>query len=104
MGAEPSALWHWALAFFIPLLALLPATLAMGATLPAMERLLRRNDTHPLGSVYAANTAGAMTGLLLAVFFFSAESGAARHQSGVCSSQCDLRFTGVANLGRTLPS
>jgi len=70
MGAEPSALWHWALAFFIPLFALLPATLAMGATLPAMERLLRRNNTHPLGSVYAANTAGAMTGLLLAVFFF----------------------------------
>ena len=70
IGAEPSALWHWALAFFIPLLALLPATLAMGATLPAMERLLRRNHTHPLGSVYAANTAGAMMGLLLAVFFF----------------------------------
>jgi spermidine synthase len=69
MGAEPSALWHWALAFFIPLFALLPATVAMGATLPAMERLLRRNDTHPLGSVYAANTAGAMAGLLMAVFF-----------------------------------
>jgi len=69
MGAEPSALWHWTLAFFIPLFALLPATVAMGATLPAMERLLRRNDTHPLGSVYAANTAGAMAGLLLAVFF-----------------------------------
>ncbi|WP_350295766.1 fused MFS/spermidine synthase [Limnohabitans sp. Rim8] len=70
IGAEPSALWHWALAFFIPLLALLPATLAMGATLPAMERLLRREHSQPLGSVYAANTAGAMAGLLLAVFFF----------------------------------
>ena len=70
MGAEPSAAWHWALAFFVPLLALLPATLAMGATLPAMERLLRRGFSQPLGSVYAANTAGAMTGLLLAVFYF----------------------------------
>ncbi len=70
IGAEPSAVWHWALAFFIPLLALLPATLAMGATLPAMERLLRREHNQPLGSVYAANTAGAMAGLLLAVFFF----------------------------------
>ena len=70
IGAEPSALWHWALAFFIPLFALLPATLAMGATLPAMERLLRRENSQPLGSVYAANTAGAMAGLLLAVFFF----------------------------------
>ncbi|MBJ7468437.1 MAG: spermidine synthase, partial [Rhodoferax sp.] len=70
IGAEPSPLWHWALAFFVPLFALLPATLAMGATLPAMERLLRREHSQPLGSVYAANTAGAMAGLLLAVFFF----------------------------------
>jgi len=70
IGAEPSAVWHWALAFFIPLIALLPATLAMGATLPAMERLLRRGDSQALGNVYAANTAGAMAGLLFAVFFF----------------------------------
>ncbi len=70
IGAEPSASWHWALAFFVPLLFLFPATLAMGATLPAMERLLRQGTTQPLGLVYAANTAGAMAGLLLAVFFF----------------------------------
>lgn len=70
IGAEPSAGWHWALAFFIPLLTLFPATLALGATLPAMERLLRRGNAQPLGLVYAANTAGAMAGLLLAVFFF----------------------------------
>jgi len=70
IGAEPSASWHWALAFFVPLLVLLPATLAMGATLPAMERLLRRGDDQPLGWLYAANTAGAMVGLLCAVFFF----------------------------------
>jgi len=70
IGAEPSAVWHWALAFFIPLVALLPATLAMGATLPAMERLLRQNQPQALGSLYAANTAGAMAGLLLGVFYF----------------------------------
>ena len=70
IGAEPSTSWHWALAFFIPLLVLLPATLAMGATLPAMERLLRRDEDQPLGWLYAANTAGAMVGLLFAVFFF----------------------------------
>ena len=70
MGAEPSAFWHWALAFFVPLLVLLPATLAMGATLPAMERLLRKGADQPLGGLYAANTAGAMLGLLFAVFFF----------------------------------
>jgi len=70
IGAEPSAGRHWALAFFVPLLVLLPATLAMGATLPAMERLLRRGDDQPLGWLYAANTAGAMVGLLFSVFFF----------------------------------
>lgn len=70
MGAEPSASWHWALAFFVPLLVLFPATLAMGATLPAMERLLRRGNDQPLGWLYAANTLGAMAGLLFAVFSF----------------------------------
>jgi spermidine synthase len=75
IGAEPSAVWHWALAFFIPLIALLPATVAMGATLPAMERLLRRGQTQALGSLYAANTAGAMSGLLLAVFYFVPQMG-----------------------------
>jgi spermidine synthase len=75
IGAEPSAVWHWALAFFIPLVALLPATLAMGATLPAMERLLRPGQTQALGSLYAANTAGAMAGLLLAVFYFVPQLG-----------------------------
>ena len=70
IGAEPSALWHWTLAFFIPLFVLLPATLAMGATLPAVERLLRQGSHEPLGRVYAANTAGAMAGLLVAVFWF----------------------------------
>jgi spermidine synthase len=70
IGAEPSALWHWTLAFFVPLIFLLPATLAMGATLPAMERQLRQQQDQPLELVYAANTAGAMAGLLLAVFFF----------------------------------
>jgi len=70
IGAEPSAVWHWTLAFFIPFIALLPATLAMGATLPAMERLLRRSQTQVLGSLYAANTLGAVAGLLLGVFYF----------------------------------
>jgi len=70
IGPEPSVSWHWALAFFVPLLVLLPATLAMGATLPAMERLLRRDDDQPLGWLYSANTAGAMVGLLFTVFYF----------------------------------
>ena len=70
IGAEPSTGWHWSVAFFVPFTALLPATVAMGATLPAMERLLRRHCGQSLGMIYAANTAGAMVGLLLAIFFF----------------------------------
>ena len=70
IGAEPSAAWHWSTAFFVPFILLLPATVAMGATLPAMERLLRNRDGQPLGMLYATNTAGAVVGLLLAVFYF----------------------------------
>src|SRR5689334_8687322 len=36
IGVEPSALRHWSIAFALPLLTILPATAAMGATLPAM--------------------------------------------------------------------
>ena len=40
IGAQPSPAWHWAVAFCGTFLLLLPATAAMGATLPAMERVL----------------------------------------------------------------
>ena len=39
-GAQPSAAWQWSVAFVGTFLLLLPATAAMGATLPAMERVL----------------------------------------------------------------
>src|SRR5436190_7025158 len=38
IGLDPSPFRHWLVAFVFPLLALLPATAAMGATFPAMER------------------------------------------------------------------
>ncbi|MBC7379956.1 MAG: fused MFS/spermidine synthase, partial [Burkholderiaceae bacterium] len=68
IGEQPSALWHWAVAFAVPMVMLAPATLAMGATLPAVDRQLRLSEGARLGSLYAANTAGAMLGVLLAVF------------------------------------
>jgi len=40
IGLDPSPLRHWLIAFMLPSLALLPATAAMGATLPAMERFV----------------------------------------------------------------
>lgn len=39
-GVAPSPLWQWTLGFCTTFLLFLPATAAMGATLPAMERLV----------------------------------------------------------------
>ncbi len=70
MGIDPSPLRHWLVAFAVPFFALLPATAAMGATLPAMERLCARlrGSGRTVGGLYAVNTAGAVTGTLTATF------------------------------------
>ena len=70
IGLAPSALKHWSIAFAIPALALLPATMAMGATFPAMEKFLSviAPKDESIGSVYAANTFGAVAGTLLAPY------------------------------------
>jgi spermidine synthase len=69
-GPMPSPLWQWAVVFALPFIALLPATAAMGATLPAMDRLLAplSRDERSIGLLYAANTFGAVTGTLGSVF------------------------------------
>jgi spermidine synthase len=71
VGAQPAPAWHWAVAFGGTFVLLLPATAAMGATLPAMERALAR--TQPGGTsiaaLYAGNTAGAVLGVLAAAFW-----------------------------------
>ena len=66
IGLDPSEPRRWAGAFLAPLLTLGPATVAMGATLPAAERLYarRRRDGRGIGGLYAANAAGAMAGAL----------------------------------------
>ncbi len=69
-GPMPSALRQWLVALGLPLLLLLPATAAMGATLPAMERLVSgvaQGGRH-VGGLYAANTLGAVVGTLLSAF------------------------------------
>jgi spermidine synthase len=67
IGPEPSVPRHWTVAFLFPFILLLPASAAMGATLPALERQLSAAHSR-LGGLYAANTFGAVLGLLLAVF------------------------------------
>jgi len=70
IGLESSWWRHWTVAFLLPFLALLPATAAMGATLPAMERFLApfTAGDRCIGSLYAANTLGAVTGILASTF------------------------------------
>jgi spermidine synthase len=61
---------QWLVAFALPFALLLPATLAMGATLPALEAVLARRFAlgGVVGRVYAANTAGAVAGTLATTF------------------------------------
>ena len=70
IGAAPSAMKHWTIAFITPALILLPATMAMGATFPAMEKFLSvlAPKQQSIGSVYAANTFGAVAGTLIAPY------------------------------------
>lgn len=71
MGVAPSPARQWLLAFGVPLIALLPATVSMGATLPALERLVGRcrRDGRVVGGLYAANTFGAVAGALVATLW-----------------------------------
>ena len=71
IGLAPSPLRHWAIAFLLPFIALLPATAAMGATLPAMERFLAplAAEGRCIGALYAANTLGGVIGILACTFF-----------------------------------
>lgn len=79
-GAQPSAVWQWTVAFVGTFLLLLPATAAMGATLPAMERVLGawRRQGGALAVLYAGNTLGAVVGVLAAAFWLVPACGLAR--------------------------
>ncbi|MGW8185926.1 MAG: fused MFS/spermidine synthase, partial [Desulfobacterales bacterium] len=73
MGIDPGPGRHWAVALLFPFILLLPATFAMGGTLPAMERLLSRlqGGGRTVGGLYAANTFGAVAGTLAATFWIT---------------------------------
>lgn len=75
IGVQPSALWQWRVAFGGTFMVLLPATAAMGATLPAMERLagqyrLAHGAGRSIATLYAANTFGAVAGVLVSAFWW----------------------------------
>jgi len=86
-GAQSSPAWQWSVAFCGTLLLLLPATAAMGATLPAMERVMARlrREGSPIAALYAGNTFGAVAGVLAAAFWLVPEFGLAR-TAAVCAA------------------
>ena len=83
-GVQPTPAWQWAVAFTATFLLFLPATAAMGATLPAMERMTARapgvtsDADRFIAGLYAANTFGAVAGVLAAAFWLIPGVGLAR--------------------------
>ncbi|MET3911261.1 spermidine synthase [Bradyrhizobium sp. S3.3.6] len=70
LGTEPAPALLWAGSLALPTLVLLPATMAMGGTLAALERMMRqaRGEARVTAGVYGANTAGALAGTLASTF------------------------------------
>jgi spermidine synthase len=79
IGTQPSPVWQWGVAFGGSFLLLLPATAAMGATLPAMERALAQHwRGGAIAALYAGNTFGAVVGVLASAFWLVPAWGLAR--------------------------
>lgn len=87
IGPQPSPLRHWAIAFCGTFMLLLPATAPMGATLPAMERLVAtlRRRGGSVAALYAGNTFGAVAGVLAAAFVLVPQWGLLR-TAGLCAA------------------
>lgn len=77
IGVDPSVVRHWSVAFGGSFLLLLPATAAMGATLPAMERIMSGLWLKPdrVAGLYSCNTLGAVIGTLGATFYLMPQFG-----------------------------
>ncbi|HEX2669857.1 MAG TPA: hypothetical protein VHM25_03240, partial [Polyangiaceae bacterium] len=87
IGVAPSATWHWFVVFAACFCLFLPATAAMGATLPAMERLTAviRADARSIALLYAANTFGAVLGVLASALWLTPALGLA-HSAACCAA------------------
>jgi len=85
IGVAPTPAWHWFVVFAACFCLFLPATAAMGATLPAMERLtsLARADGRSIALLYAMNTFGAVLGVLASAFWLVPALGLAR-SAAIC--------------------
>jgi spermidine synthase len=85
IGEQPAPVWQWAATFVGSFLVLLPATAAMGATLPAMVRVVGQlhEQGQAVATLYACNTLGAVLGVLAAAFWLVPNHGLLR-TAGFC--------------------
>ena len=110
-GAQPSAAWQWSVAFCGTFVLLLPATAAMGATLPAMERVMARmrRQGASIAALYAGNTFGAVLGVLAVAFWLVPEFGLWR-TAAICAAlnllcaAVMLRLAPAEAVGVTAPA
>jgi spermidine synthase len=79
MGPDATPARQWGVAFGASFMLLLPATAAMGATLPAMARLA----TAKVAPLYAVNTLGAVVGVLVTAVWLIPDWGLMR-SAGLC--------------------
>ena len=79
-GEQPGAMWQAGVAFIGTFVVLLPATAAMGATLPAVSRWVHAlaPRAHGIAPLYAANTLGAVIGVLATAFWLIPDLGLVR--------------------------
>ena len=86
IGVQPAPFWHWLVVFCSALVLFLPATAAMGATLPAMERstAIGRSDDRSIAALYGINTFGAVLGVLVTAFWLVPRVGLSR-SAAVCA-------------------
>ena len=84
-GTTPSVYWQWTVAFVGSFSIFFPATIVMGATLPAMEMIGHESNTKPrsISVLYAYNTLGAVLGVLSITFFLIPRLGLT-HTSLIC--------------------
>jgi len=77
---DASQFRQWTVSFALPSIILLPATVAMGATLPALEAILApyARQGQVVSWVYAANTFGAVLGTLGTTFWIMPAAGLSR--------------------------
>jgi len=84
LGETPLPAYQALMAFVLPFSILLPATVAMGVTLPAMLGVLStKSNTMP--DLYAANTLGACIGVAVIVFYGLAQWGIGQSAWALCA-------------------